>query len=99
MFDESTSWYFPSSTIPNNSIPTSEDEVNEVGMPLDEEKIKALEESPISFRLSGLNERLSRNDQSDEDPTSSGDSIVHSLRQKPRRQPTRKEKGKMKMSE
>ena len=52
-----------------------------------------------SFPLSGPNERLSRFDQSDEEPASSGDSVVHSPRRKPRRRLTRKEKGKKKMIE
>ena len=47
-------------------------------MPLDEEEIRTLEEALISFRLSGLNERLSRNDQSDEESSSSGISAVKS---------------------
>ena len=51
-----------------------------------------------SFPLSGPNERLSRFDQSDEEPASSGDSAVHSPRRKPRRRLTRKEKGKTKVS-
>ena len=59
-------------------------------MHLDEPEIKTREESPISLRLSGPNGRLSRYDQSDEEPASNGDSAVHS----PRRQLTRKEKGK-----
>ena len=56
-------------------------------------------ESPISLRLSGPNERLSRYDQSDEEPASSGDSAVHSPRRKPRRRLMRKEKGKRKVSD
>ena len=99
VFDESASWYFPSSTNLDNSIPISEDEVNEAEMPLKGEEIRALEESPISFRLSGPNERLSRHDQSDEQSASSGDSIVHSPQPKSWRWLTRKEKGKKKMSE
>ena len=68
-------------------------------MPPDERETETLEESPVSFRLSGPNERLSRFDQSDEEPTSSGDSAVHSPCKKPRRRLTRKEKGKKTMSE
>ena len=45
------------------------------------------------------NERLSRFDQSDEEPASSGDSAVHSPRRKLRRRLTRKEKGKKKVSD
>ena len=48
-------------------------------MPPDEREIKTLEESPISFWLSGPNGRLSRFDQSDEEPAISGDSVVHSI--------------------
>ena len=40
--------------------PSSEDEVSEVEMRPDEREIRALEESSISFWLSGPNERLSR---------------------------------------
>ena len=57
-----------------------------------------LDESPISFRLSGSNERLGRFDQSEEESASSGDSTVHSPRRKLRRRLTRKEKGKKKVS-
>ena len=39
----------------------------------------------------------SRDDQSDEEPASSGDSVVLSPRKEPRRRFTRKEKGKKKM--
>ena len=49
VFDESASWYLPL-TPDLNSNPSSEDEVN------DEHETKTLEESPISFRLSGPNE-------------------------------------------
>ena len=44
-----------------------EDEVSEAEMPLDEREIGALEESLISFWLSGPNERLSWHDHSDEE--------------------------------
>ena len=76
VFDESTSWYWPSSPTLDNSFPIFEDEVSEAKMPPDEEEIGALEESQISFQLSGPNVRLSRNDQLDEEPESNGDSIV-----------------------
>ena len=66
-------------------------------MPPDEPEIET--ESPISLRLSGPSGRLSRFDQSDEEPASSGDSAVHSPRRKPRRRLTRKEKGKKKVSD
>ena len=60
-FDESSSWYLPSSPNHDNSIPNSKDEVNEAEMPPGEEEIGSLEESPISFLLSGPNEKLIRN--------------------------------------
>ena len=66
-------------------------------MPPDEPEIRTREESLISFRLSRPNGRLSRFDQSEEEPTSSGDSAVHSPCRKPRRWLTRKEKGKNKV--
>ena len=69
-------------------------------MPLnDKEAIRASEESPISFRLCGPNERPSQIDQLDDESTSSGDSAVQSLSRKPKRQFTHKEKGKEKMME
>ena len=80
------------------SIPISEDEDCEAEMPLDDGEIKALEESPISFRLSEPNVRLSRHNQFDGESASSGDSIVHSPRPKPRRWLMHKKKGKKKMS-
>ena len=64
VFDKSASWYLPSTPTPNSN-PRFEDEVSEVEMPLHEHEIGVLEESPISFRLSGLNERLSRHDHLD----------------------------------
>ena len=82
-----------------NSNPSSDDEVSEAEMPPDECEIETLDESPISFRLSGPNPKLGRFDKSDEEPASSGDSVVHSPRRKPRRWRTRKEKGKKKMLE
>ena len=98
VFDESASWNLPP-TLDLNSNPSSEDEVSEAEMPPDERETETLEESPVSFRLSGANERLSRFDQSNEESASSGDSVVHSPRRKPRRRLTRKEKGKKKMLE
>ena len=68
-------------------------------IPLDEHEIGSLEESPISIRLNGPNERLSRHDQSDEEPARSVDPTVKSLHRKPRRCLTCKEKGKKKMPE
>ena len=65
-------------------------------MPPDEREIGTLDESLISFRLSGPNGRLSQFDQSEEESASSGDSAVHSPHKKPRRRLTRKEKGKKK---
>ena len=55
LFDKSTSWYLP--------LPKSQDEASKAEMILDEEDIGTLDESPISFWLSGLNEELSRNSQ------------------------------------
>ena len=68
-------------------------------MPLDEGEIGILEESLISSRLSGPNETLSWNDQSDEGQVSGGDFAIQFPRQKPRRHFTRLEKGKMKTTE
>ena len=96
VFDESASWYLPSTPRPDSNT-SSEDEASKAEMPPDEPEIKT--ESPISLRLSGPNGRLSRYDQSDEEPASSGDSAVHSPRRKPRRRFTRKEKGKKKVSD
>ena len=98
MFDESASWYLPSSPTPIN-IPNSDDEAGEAKMPLDGEEIGALEKSLISFRLSGPNERLSRNDLSDEESASIGDSVVLSPHRRLRRWLARKKKGKMQMLE
>ena len=60
--DESASWYLPSPPNPGNSFPISEDEFSETDMPQYEEEIGTLDEILISFRLSGSNERLGRND-------------------------------------
>ena len=98
VFDESASWYLPSTPNPNSN-PSFDDEVSEAEMPPDEPEIETHEKSPISLQLSGPNGRLSRYDQSDEEPTSSGDSVVHSPRRKPRRRLMRKEKGKRKVSD
>ena len=76
IFDESASWYLPPSPTPINSIPNSEDVASEAEIPLDEEEIRALEESSISFLVSGTNEGLSQNGQPDTEPASSGDSVV-----------------------
>ena len=59
VFDEFASWYMPPT--PNlDSNPSSDDEVSEAEIPPDEREIGTHEESPISFRLSGRNGRLSR---------------------------------------
>ena len=79
VFDESASWYLPSTPRPDSN-PSSDEEVNEAEMPPDEPEIET--ESPISLRLSGPSGRLSRFDQSDEEPASRGDSAVHSPRRK-----------------
>jgi hypothetical protein len=68
-------------------------------MPPHDVDIEALRESPISFRLSELNEGLGRNGQPDDETVSDEDSAVMSPRQEPRRQFTRKEKGKKKTPE
>ena len=99
MFDECTLWYLPSPLVPNDLIPNSEEEVSEAELPLHNEEIRALRESLISFRLSGPNEELSRDDQPFEDPTSSGDSVMLFPRKESRSPFTRKEKGTKKMSE
>ena len=65
----------------------------------EEEDFGTLEESSILCRVSGPNEELNREDQPNEEPASSDDSIVHSPRKEQRRRYTRKEKGEMKMSE
>ena len=72
---------------------------SEAEMPLHNEEIRAMRESPISYWLSGLNEGLSQDGQPSEEPVSSEDSAVESPRQKPRRRFMRKEKGKKKMPE
>ena len=54
VFDESASWYLPPTPNPDSNT-TSDDEVSEAEMPLDEPEIETHEESPISFRLSGPN--------------------------------------------
>ena len=93
VFDESVSLYLPPT--PNlSSNPRSDDEVSDAEVPPDEPEIRTRKESPISFRLSGPNGRLSRFDQSNEELVSSGVSVVHSLRRKLRRRLTRNEKGK-----
>ena len=61
VFDESTSWYLPQTLI-LNSNPSFDDEVSEAKMPPDEREIGTREESPILFRLSGPNGRMSRFD-------------------------------------
>ena len=55
VFNESASWYLPSTPDLNSSL-SFEVEVSEAEMPPNEHKIGALEESPISFRQSGSNE-------------------------------------------
>ena len=61
VFDESAFWYLPP-TPDLNSNPSSDDKVSEAEMPPDEREVETLDESPISFLLSGPNERLSRFD-------------------------------------
>ena len=98
VFDESASWYLPPTPRPDSN-PSTDDEVSEAEMPPDGPEIETREESPISLRLSGPNARLSRYDQSDEEPASSGDLAVHSPRWKARRRLTRKQKGKQEVSD
>ena len=98
VFDESASWYLPPTPSPDSN-PSTNDEVSEAEMPPDEPEIETHEESPISLRLSGPSGHLSRYDQSDKEPASSGDSAMHSPRRKPRRRLTRKEKGKKRVSD
>ena len=78
VFDGSALWlpYLPSLPTPIHSIPNSEDEACEAELPPRDEEIGALGESPISFRLRGLNEGLSQDGQPIEEPASSGDSVV-----------------------
>ena len=96
VFEESASWYLPP-TLDLNSNPRSDYEASEAKMPLDEREIGTLDESLISFQLSGTSGRLSPFDQSEEESTSRGDSVVLSPCKKSRRRLTRKEKGKKKL--
>ena len=98
MFDASTSWYLPPTPNPDSN-PSSDDTVSEAEMPPDELEIETREDSPISLWLSGPNGRLSLYDQSNEEPASRGDSVLHSPRKKPRRRLTCKEKRKKKVSD
>ena len=66
---------------------------------LDEEEIGTHKESLISFRLSRPNEEMSRDYQHIEMSASEANSVVQSPCMKPTRQPTCKEKGKLKMLE
>ena len=99
-FDESASWYSLPAPM-SDSDPIPEDEASEPEMirAEDEEGFGTLDESPISFRLSGLHEQPSRNDQSDDKPTSSGDWALFSPRKELRRRFMHREKGKKKMLE
>ena len=81
VFEESASWYLPP-TLDLNSNPRSDYEASEAKMPLDEREIGTLDESSISFQLSGPNGRLSPFDQSEEESASSGESVVLSLQRK-----------------
>ena len=69
VFDESASWYSLPSPTSDDSVPIIEDEANEADMIWEEEEedITTLKESLISFRLSGPNVELSRNDQPNEE--------------------------------
>ena len=60
VLDETASWYQPpTNPTPMDTLSNSEGEASEAD-PLVEEDINTLEESLISFQLSGLNEDLSR---------------------------------------
>ena len=63
--NKSTSWYaLPTPTLDNSDPLISEDEASEADMIQEEEEdFSTLEDSLISFRLSGPNEEVSRNDQ------------------------------------
>jgi hypothetical protein len=65
-------------------------------MPPDEPEIGTRPESSISVPLTGPSAELGRFDQSNDEPASSGDSVVHSPRMQPKRRFTRK-KGKRKV--
>ena len=60
VFDKSKSWYSLPSPTPDDPIPITKDEASEAEMIREEEEedVGTLEESPISFRLSGPNEEL-----------------------------------------
>ena len=81
-----------------DSIPNSEGEANEFD-PLVEEDIDTLDESRISFRLSGLNEELSQNGQPFDMLANDEELVVQPMRMNLKRWPTRKNKGKKKTSE
>ena len=83
IFVESTSWYSLSSTTLEDFESIVGNEASEADA-LVEEDIVTLE-SPNPFQLSGLNERLSWKDQSNEETESTGNSGVQSPRMKPRR--------------
>jgi hypothetical protein len=98
VFDESASWYLPSIPPPDSNL-SSDGDVSKADVPREEPEIGTRPDSPISVPLSGPCVGLGRFDQSDGETVSSGDSTVHSQRRKPRRRFTRKEKGKMKVSD
>ena len=79
--DESLSWYSLLSLTPEDSKLIVGGEANETNS-LKEGDIGTQEGSLISFWLSGLNERLSRNDQLNDESAISGDSAMQSLHQK-----------------
>jgi hypothetical protein len=98
VFDESASWYLPSTPQPEANL-SSDEEVSEAEMPRDELEIRTRPKSPISVPLSGPSEGLGRFDQPDDEPASSGDLAVNSLHKKQRRRFTRREKGKRNVSD
>ena len=98
MFNESASSYaLPTPHNSNHPIIEAEASEPEMIREEDDDDYNTLEESPISFQLSGPNEELSRDDQQNEEPTSSEDSVVDSRCKELRRRLRHKEKGKKKM--
>ena len=83
VFDELASWYTLPTPTPDEDL-ISEDEASEPEeVQVEDEDFGTLEESPISFWLSGPNEELSPDEQPFEFSASKEYSVVLSLRQKP----------------
>ena len=98
IFVESTSWYSLSSTTLEDFESIVGNEASEADA-LVEEDIDTLDESRISFRLSGLNEELSQNGQPFDMLANDEELVVQPMRMNLKRWPTRKNKGKKKMTE